>query len=423
VQRLRLVVVDEEHDPSFKQEEGFRYHARDLALLRAREVGGVAILGSATPSLESWHNATTGKLERLSLPERATLHSLPEVTVVDLARHKKGPSGAQLLSAPLHEALRHTLDAGEQAILFLNRRGFAPTILCEECGETQRCPACSVGLVLHQRTSMLRCHLCDFARDLPERCPSCDVGVLRSIGIGTEQVEAMVKEAFPSARVGRLDRDTASGRGIEDVLARLGAGRLDVLVGTQMVAKGHDFPGVTLVGVILADHGLSLPDFRASERTFQLLAQVAGRAGRGGKPGRVIVQSFLPEHVAVQAAAGHDYEAFCERELAARAELSYPPFSRLVAFRIDAASQARARNVGQILGEAARMTARGTNVLVTGPAEAPISRVRGRFRFRLFVRGPELRTLRQVVQAVARRAEETPAGVRVAIDVDPVAML
>lgn len=420
---LRLIVVDEEHDPSFKQEEGFRYHARDLALLRAREAGAVAVLGSATPSLESWHNATTGKLERLCLPERATAHSLPVVTVVDLARNRRGPSGASLLSAPLHEALRETLDAHEQAILFLNRRGFAPTVLCEECGETQRCQACSVGLVLHQRTAMLRCHLCDFAMDMPERCPRCNTGSLRSIGIGTEQVEAMIRDAFPTARVGRLDRDTASARGIEEVLGRLGAGALDVLVGTQMVAKGHDFPGVTLVGVIFADHGLSLPDFRAAERTFQLLAQVAGRAGRGGKAGRVLVQTFLPEHVAVQAAAHHDYEAFCGPELAARAELQYPPFSRLAAFRVDAGSQARGRAAAQILADTARAAARGTNVLVTGPAEAPIARVRGRWRFRLFVRGPELRVLRQVVLAVARRAEEAGAGVRVTIDVDPVAML
>jgi primosomal protein N' (replication factor Y) len=420
---LRLIVVDEEHDPSFKQEEGFRYHARDLSLLRAREADAVAILGSATPSLESWHNVTMGKLERLCLPERATKHSLPEVTIVDLARNKRGPSGASLLSAPLHEALRETLEAREQAILFLNRRGFAPTVLCEECGETQRCQACSVGLVLHQRTAMLRCHLCDFAMDLPERCPRCDTGVLRSIGIGTEQVEAMIRDAFPTARVGRLDRDTASARGIEEVLARLGSGALDVLVGTQMVAKGHDFPGVTLVGVIFADHGLSLPDFRAAERTFQLLAQVAGRAGRGATAGRVLVQTFLPEHMAVQAAAHHDYEGFCTRELAARAELQYPPFSRLVAFRVDAGSQARGRGTSQILADAARAAARGTNVRVTGPAEAPIARVRGRWRFRLFVRGPELRVLRQVVLAVARKAEEAPAGVRVTIDVDPVAML
>jgi len=423
VANLRLIVVDEEHDPSFKQEEGFRYHARDLALLRAREADAVAILGSATPSLESWHNAATGKLERLVLPERATTHSLPEVTIVDLARHRRGPSGAALLSAPLHEAVSETLAAGEQAILFLNRRGFAPTVLCEECGETQRCPACSVGLVLHQRTATLRCHLCDFAMDLPERCPRCDTGILRSIGIGTEQVEAMIREAFPQARVGRLDRDTASARGIEEVLGRLGAGALDILVGTQMVAKGHDFPGVTLVGVIFADHGLSLPDFRSAERTFQLLAQVAGRAGRGGRAGRVLIQTFMPEHMAVRAAAGHDYEAFCAQELAARAELQYPPFSRLVAFRIDAASQARGRMTAQVLADAARGAARGTNVWVTGPAEAPIARVRGRWRFRLFVRGPELRLLRQVVLSTARKAEEAPAGVRVAIDVDPVAML
>lgn len=420
---LRLLAVDEEHDPSFKQEDGFRYHARDLALLRASQIGAVAVLGSATPSLESHHNAATGKLSLLSLPERATAHSLPEVQVVDLSRHRRGPTGSALLSGPLHEALTRTLASGEQAILFLNRRGFAPTVLCESCGEAVRCTDCSVGLVHHRASSTVRCHLCDFVGGVPRRCPSCGQESLASFGIGTEQVESIVRQAFPAARIARLDRDTATSRGIEEVLDGLRSREIDVLVGTQMVAKGHDFPGVTLVGVVLADHTLSLPDFRATERTFQLLAQVAGRAGRGGAPGRVVIQTYDPDHFAVRAAAAHDCAAFYPGELGARAELGYPPFGRLVAVRVDDASEPRARTAAETLAQIARRAAKGSAVRVTGPAPAPIARIRGRYRFRVFMRSPELRPLRVAVQAVARASTDVPSSVRVAIDVDPVGML
>ncbi|MBI2891906.1 MAG: primosomal protein N' [Deltaproteobacteria bacterium] len=420
---LRLLVVDEEHDPSFKQEDAFRYHARDLALLRASQIGAVAVLGSATPSLESYHNAGSGKLHLLELPERATTHSLPAVEVVDLSRHRRGPTGSPLLSGPLHEALQKTLASGEQAILFLNRRGFAPTVLCEACGEAVRCAECSVGLVHHRASSTVRCHLCDFAATLPTRCARCGQEALASFGIGTEQVESIVRQAFPAARIARLDRDTATARGIEEVLDRLRSREIDVLVGTQMVAKGHDFPGVTLVGVILADHTLSLPDFRAAERTFQLLAQVAGRAGRGGAPGSVVIQTYDPDHFAVRAAAAHSSAAFYPHELEGRAELGYPPFGRLVAIRVDAASEDRARAAADALAQVARRAARGSTVRVTGPAPAPIARIRGRHRFRVFLRSPELRALRAAVQAVARASTDAASGIRVAIDVDPVGML
>ncbi|HJK98458.1 MAG TPA: primosomal protein N', partial [Polyangiaceae bacterium LLY-WYZ-14_1] len=269
---LGLVVVDEEHDPSFKQEEGFRYHARDLALLRADRAGAVALLGSATPSLESRALAERGKLTRLLLPDRATQQPLPPVTIVDLGRHRAGPSGHPLLSAPLHRALEATLGRGGQAILFLNRRGFAPSLRCEACGEVPGCPACSVALTEHKRLGLLRCHYCDFRTRTGEACPSCGALALERIGLGTERLEGALAETFAPARVARLDRDTATNpRKLEGILDRFRRREIDVLVGTQMVTKGHDLPGVTLVGVVLADQSLAFPDFRAAERTFQLL--------------------------------------------------------------------------------------------------------------------------------------------------------
>ncbi|MEO0326855.1 MAG: primosomal protein N', partial [Myxococcota bacterium] len=276
VPALGVLVVDEEHDGSFKQEEGFRYQARDMALLRAQRAGALCVLGSATPSLESFERARQGRLGLLSLPKRATAQTLPPVDIVDMRRQRKTPSGHALLSGPLDVAIRACLDAEEQAILFLNRRGFAPNVRCLSCGEALECPTCSVTLTEHRRQGVLRCHYCDFARPRPARCPSCDAEALESIGLGTEQLEGMLAERFTPARVARLDRDVASGKAVEAVLERLRRGDIDLLVGTQMVTKGHDVPGVTLVGAVLADQSLAFPDFRASERTFQLLSQVAG---------------------------------------------------------------------------------------------------------------------------------------------------
>jgi len=277
---LGLIVVDEEHDPSFKQDDGFRYHARDMALLRAQDAGAVCVLGSATPSIETYHRANEGRIRLLSLPTRATGATMPHVEIVDLRRHRKGPTGHPLLSGPLHSAIGRCLETGHQAIIFLNRRGFAPSVRCAECGAVAECPACSVALTEHRRQGVLRCHYCDFQRVVAMPCASCTGIEYRRLGVGTEQLEKAVAESFPSARVARLDRDTASGEGVEVVLDRLRSGDVDVLVGTQMVTKGHDIARVTLVGVALADQSLAFPDFRAAERTFQLLAQVAGRAGR-----------------------------------------------------------------------------------------------------------------------------------------------
>jgi len=420
VRALGVVVVDEEHDPSFKQEEGVRYHGRDLAVVRAQRAGAVAILGSATPSLESAHNVIRGRFARLVLPERATPRPLPEVTVVDLRRHPPGPDG--LLSAPLVDALGAALAAGEQSILFLNRRGFSTLLLCHACGHVVRCPNCAVSMTYHRGRSRLVCHYCGRLQHVPERCPSCASTRLERMGIGTEHVESIVRERFPDARVARLDRDTAgdradTGSGLQAILARMHAGEIDVLVGTQMVTKGHDFPGVTLVGVLKPDQTMNLPDFRAAERAFQLIEQVAGRAGRGDRPGRVIIQTYAPDHPSIVSAATHDYEGFAHAELIAREETGYPPFSRMIALRIDARDGARARAAAIAAADAAR-TAGGALVTVRGPAEAPLAMLRGRVRWQVWLSSRD----RAVVAAAARAAASQVAAtgdLRFAVDVDP----
>ncbi|HVV49597.1 MAG TPA: primosomal protein N', partial [Polyangia bacterium] len=343
VRALGVVVVDEEHDPSFKQEEGVRYHGRDLALVRAQQAGALAVLGSATPSLESAYNVRRGRFTRLLLPERATPRPLPSVEVVDLRRHPPGPDG--LLSAPLAEALGAALAAGEQSILFLNRRGFSTVLLCRACGEVVRCQNCVVSLTYHRGRSRLCCHYCGQTTPVPADCPSCKSPRLERLGTGTERVEAIVRERFPDARVARLDRDTAGGGGrdLDAILRRMQAREIDLLVGTQMVTKGHDFPGVTLVGVLQPDQGMDLPDFRATERTFQLIEQVAGRAGRGERPGRVVIQTYKPDHAAIAAVVAHDYDGFVRHELEERQATDYPPFSRMIALRIDARELGEAR--------------------------------------------------------------------------------
>ena len=430
VPALGVIVVDEEHDPSFKQEEGFRYHARDLAILRAHRAGAVCILGSATPSLESFHRATDApaghRFELAELPSRATAQALPPVEVVDLRRYGAGPSGHPLITGPLHRGLERCLSEGGQAILFLNRRGFSPSLRCGACGELMQCPACSVSLTEHRRAGALRCHYCDYSTPITLECPRCKRHALEPLGLGTERLEDTLAEAFAPAKVARLDRDTAAGgRAIEAVLERLRRREVDVLVGTQMVTKGHDIPGVTLVGVVLADQSLAFPDFRASERTFQLLSQVAGRAGRGDRPGRVVLQTFQPEHPAIVYAERHDYVGFYRAELEHRRELGYAPFGRLVAVRVDAGDEGRAREVASELARLASRHAavRRELVAVLGPAPAPIARLRARFRFRFLLRGADRRALRAVARVIADRIDEGLGAARAHVDVDPVAML
>jgi primosomal protein N' (replication factor Y) len=425
VQNLGVIVVDEEHDGSFKQEDGFRYHARDMALLRAHRVSAVCVLGSATPSLESHFLAEQKKLTLLELPTRATSQSLPPVEIVDLARHRGSPSGQRLLSAPLHHGIEQRLAAGEQSILFLNRRGFAPSVRCMACGELLQCPACSVALTMHRGARVLRCHYCDFTTPYTNACFLCGSVHLIELGVGTEQLEQALADAFKGARVARLDRDTASGEGVEAVLERLRTRQVDILVGTQMVTKGHDLPGVTLVGVVLADQSLAFPDFRAAERTFQLLVQVAGRAGRGDRPGQVILQTYQPEHPAIVCAKQHDYLGFCRSELEARSEHGFPPFGRMVAVRIDAGQREQAEHAADVLAKfvAGLPELRSEQVQLLGPAPAPIERLRARYRQRFLLKSAQRAALRAVAIALCNRIDEGVSPARVSLDIDPVAML
>ncbi len=427
VTNLGLIIVDEEHDGSFKQEEGVRYHARDMALLRAFRASAVAVLGSATPSLETVDLVRRGKLGELRLPDRAHREaSLPSVSTVDLRRIGAGPTGNKLISLPLHRALEATLAAGEQAILFLNRRGFAPSVICESCGAIETCLACAVSLTYHKsRGGRLRCHYCDWEGPMPEKCSSCKAPALGLEGLGTERLEETIAEAFPTARVARLDRDVADGTRGEEIMARMRAHEIDILVGTQMVTKGHDIATVTLVGVLNADAALSLPDFRASERGFQLLVQVAGRAGRRDKPGRVIIQTRTPEHPAIRFAIKHDVQGFLDHELADRAEVGYPPFRRLTLFRVDALDEEVARQAAAKVAAYARSSADGMSraVEVLGPSVAPISRLRGRYRFRVLLRSADRRALRNASAAAMAGIPDIDNRARVIVDVDPVGML
>ena len=325
--------------------------------------------------------------------------------IVDLRRQPRSPSGEVLLSGTLHQAIERCLADGDQGILFLNRRGFAPSVRCTACGELIECPACSVALTEHRRSQRLRCHYCDFQRTLPERCDHCGAPALSPMGLGTEQLEDRLAEVFAPARVARLDRDVASGRTVEEVLDRLRRREVDLLVGTQMVTKGHDLPGVTLVGVILADHSLGFPDFRASERTFQLLAQVAGRAGRGEREGRVYFQTFNPDAVAIQAAARHDYEAFFQAESEARREHLYPPHGHLIAVRVDDPDERRASEAVDRLAAVASQFAR-ERVEILGPSPAPIGKLRTRYRYRFMLRSDDRPALRRVGAAVAHAIDE-----------------
>jgi primosomal protein N' (replication factor Y) (superfamily II helicase) len=426
VAALGLLVVDEEHDASFKQDEKLRYQARDLAVVRARDAGAVVVLGSATPSLESYENARRGRYEVLSLPARVDNRPLPPVQLVDL-RHRPrtdGETPPALAEESVH-ALEETLARKQQAILFLNRRGHSTTLLCEACGQSVSCEECDVALTLHLQPPLLQCHYCGASRGVPAACAACG-GRLVPLGTGTERVEAEVKQRCPGARVARLDRDSVgTGERLTERLASFARGELDVLVGTQMVAKGHDFPGVTLVCVVSADTGLLLPDFRAAERTFQLLTQVAGRAGRGQDAGRVLVQTYNPEAEPVARAAAHDFIGFAAKELEWRRALAYPPFARLAAIRLEGKDAGQTAHAARALSRQLekRLPPPASGVRLLGPAPAPLSRLKGMSRWQLLLKAPQHRVLSPVLDAAERALLTLPRGVRGVLDVDPGAML
>lgn len=426
VPNLGLIVVDEEHEASFKQDTSPRYHARDLALVRGHLEGAPVVLGSATPSAESWANVERGKLERISLSERVMDRPMPVVEVVDL-RSAAYADPERLFSTVLLDALRQTVAAREQVILFLNRRGFASFLLCQECGAKLDCTACSVTYTWHRHRGRLVCHLCDESRPRPAVCPSCRRDGLIEVGFGTEQVEARLAELVPDARIARMDRDTTRGRALERLLARFRGGEVDVLIGTQMVAKGHDFPNVTLVGVLLAELGLGFPDFRASERTFQLMTQIAGRAGRADKPGRVLVQTYLPEQYAIRHAVHHDTLAFLAEELPLRTARRFPPATHLALFRL---SGKDANHVGQGAIALARALTNAAlpyqgRVRVMPAQPAPIERVKHRWRFQVLVNADHRGALHQVLTDTRPEWGEgrLAPGVTVGLDIDPLTFL
>ncbi len=419
---LGLIIVDEEHDGSYKQEEGFRYHGRDLALMRGKASRGVVLLGSATPSLETLHNAQTGRFGWLALPERVEGRPLPTVEVVDLRRQRtRGPR--EILSPPLQEAMEETLSRGEQIVLFLNRRGYATFLLCPDCGHVFKCPNCAVSLVHHLSQRALQCHYCGWRQPAPALCPQCRGMEVMDLGVGTESLEEAVRVRFPEARVLRMDRDTTAGKGaFGEMLKAWKRGEADILIGTQMVAKGHHVPNVTLVGVVLADSSLNLPDFRSAERTFQLLVQVSGRAGRGERPGRVIIQTYSPEHPSILYSTTQDYLGFARHELEARRQAGYPPFRRLVMFRLSGPREEETASVARLLGEAGRRLCSGTRgVACLGPSPAPLARVKGRYRWQLLLKGESRQELHGVARALLGWARQRLSSrrVRLTADVDP----
>lgn len=415
---IGLIVVDEEHESGYKQESSPRYHARNLAQTLAQTHGCPLVLGSATPSVESYHRAETEAITLLSLPQRAASARLPEVRIEDL-REGYRLGHAALLSERLIESLTETLEAKHQAILFLNRRAYAPSLICRDCGQAFRCPSCAVSLSFSRRSGLLRCHHCGYQQRPPDTCPVCSGDRIKPFGVGTEKVEEAVLALFPNAKVARLDRDVSQRRGAaEKVLADFAAGETQVLVGTQMVAKGLNFPNVTLVGVIAADQSLNFPDFRASERTFQLLSQVAGRAGRGSSPGKVVIQTLTPEHQAIVCAQHHDYLAFYEQAKFERAEAGYPPFVRLVNLVISSEDQSRAISASKEVAKRVRSALPEATVL--GPVDCALERLNGKWRRHLVAKLEPCASLSPLASAFGGY---TPDGVTLVIDVDPQSLM
>ena len=420
VQSLGLIIVDEEHDGSYKQEESPRYNGRDVAVMRARQAGALVVLGSATPSMESYQNALTGRYTLVTLHKRVLDRPLAAVQIVDMRAEYAAAGPDVVLSAALVEALRARLAEREQAIVLLNRRGFATAVFCRQCAATLECPNCSITLTVHRAAKRARCHYCNYSMGLPKVCANCAGPYLEQIGFGTERIEAEIQATFPEARVARVDRDTVRKRGaIAALLARFGAGEIDILVGTQMIAKGHDFPRVTLVGVISADVGLGLADFRAAERTFQLLTQVAGRAGRGEIQGQAVVQTLYPDHYSIRHACRQDYRAFFDEEIRFRQAMRYPPSVALVNVVIKGRTlQAAMQDCGEIV-RALRWG--GEPYRVLGPATAPLSRLKGEHRAQFFIKGTHRPAMREALQKVLETRPEIRR--RTIVDVDPMSVL
>jgi primosomal protein N' (replication factor Y) len=430
-ERIGLIIVDEEHDTSYKQEGDLRYNARDIAVVRARQHNTVALLGSATPSIQSFHNTMEGKYHLVNLTKRVEKQRLPEITIVDLCQSRDQKGWRRYFSKELLSALRETMTRNEQAIMFLNRRGFANFPVCASCGKAIQCKNCDITLTFHQKSNAYKCHYCGFAIPSSSPCPSCASTSIHHLGVGTEKIESTLKELFPDKTVQRMDRDTTIRKGaMIDMLKGLKNREIDILVGTQMVTKGHDFPGITLVGIICADLSLSFPDFRAGERTFQLLAQVAGRAGRGKTPGRVILQTYTPDHFSIQCARHQDFHEFYHKEIGSRKALDYPPFSRMVQFKISSRDRSKGSRQAEKMGHLAReiILANASfrkTIQVFGPLESPLPRIATRYRWQMLFKGLHLSHLRNFIQQLLfeSQTDRPRRDVTVAVDVDPFFMM
>ncbi len=422
VERLGLIVVDEEHEPSYKQTEAPRYNARDVAVMRGSLEPCAVLLGSASPALESFCNVRNGKYALAELTHRVDHRQMPRMRIVDMRVEAEQSGRTDVFSRDLVEAIRRRLEQAEQTMLFLNRRGFSTSVLCPACGYVAVCTHCAVKMTWHKGCDEIRCHICGRVQRTPTRCPTCGAPTLKFSGIGTQRVEAIMRTLFPKARIERMDADTTTHKhAYGRILGDFKAGKIDILIGTQMIAKGLHFPGVTLVGVICADLSLHMPDFRAAERTFQLLLQVAGRAGRGDVPGEVIVQTFAPFNPAIQAARRLDYQGFCDQELESRKELLYPPFAHLICITLESLRLEAVECTAQALA-AQLASALPKAVILAGPIPAPLSRAKGHYRFQIIMRSASVKAVTVPLKA-ALKALRCPSGVRLAVDVDALSMM
>ncbi|MEZ5345137.1 MAG: primosomal protein N' [Pyrinomonadaceae bacterium] len=422
---LGLVIIDEEHDTSYRQHEMPFYNARDIAIVRANQAEAAVILGSATPALESFHNAQTGKYRYLQLPNRIGNRPLAQAELIDMREVFKVSGKDSILSPQLLEAVEETHKNGEQSIILLNRRGFSQFVLCRSCGESVRCVNCDITLTFHKRDQLLVCHYCNHRIRKPSKCPSCESEFIYFVGEGTEQIEDILRNKFPDIRIARVDRDTTRRRKqLENVLSEFGKGELDMLVGTQMIAKGHDFHNVTLVGVVSVDNGLSMPDFRSAERTFQLLTQVAGRAGRGDLPGRVLIQTYHPDHYALRHAANQSYEEFYKQEILYRRRMHYPPFVALASILFKHPNYNYAYDNAKTFRAALDEANSGGNSIVLGPAPATLARLKGEHRLQLIIKSRNRSFLRELIETGSAEAENNGCDMKIVFtEIDPVNLL
>ena len=423
VQALGLIVIDEEHETSYKQEEAPRYSARDIAVMRAKIERAAVVLGSATPSLESFYNARRGRYTLSSLPSRVDNQKMPIMRIIDMRQEVIRQKGLYVLSRKLRDAIHARLEKHEQVMLFLNRRGYATHMFCPKCGYVANCPNCSVSLTYHRKAAQLLCHLCGFVGGVPKNCPECRDPAIRYAGMGTEKVESAIQKTFPKARVQRMDSDMMTRKSLyREILNAFRVGKIDILVGTQMIAKGLHFPNVTLVGIIYADMALHLPDFRASERTFQLLVQVAGRAGRGDVEGEVVVQTFTPHKEAIQFARQHDFIGFYEQEIELREQLQYPPATRMICVTVRSRQEDKAKFVAEVVAKEIQKQTMKLKVVMGAATPAPLAKVQNQYRYQVILRSGRIMPLVEAVNKVMTTTK-MPDGVAASVDVDPISLL